>query len=79
MNSITNLKAQTLLFISMLTGRLGDRERGATATEYALLVGFIAIIIIGAVTIFGSDLSNLFTHAGDKIPPGTATTPPAAG
>lgn len=31
-------------------------ERGATATEYGLLAGFIAIAIVGAVTAFGDAL-----------------------
>lgn len=29
-------------------------DRGATAIEYALLVGLIAVIIIGAVTVLGA-------------------------
>jgi pilus assembly protein Flp/PilA len=36
-------------------------EQGATAVEYALMVGLIAIVIIGGVTIFGLAVSNLFT------------------
>lgn len=31
-------------------------ERGATATEYGLLAGFIAIAVVGAVTAFGDAL-----------------------
>ena len=40
-------------------------ERGATAVEYALMVGLIALVIIGAVTIFGIAVNDLF-----KIPAG---------
>jgi pilus assembly protein Flp/PilA len=35
-------------------------ERGATAVEYGLLVGLIAIVIIGGVTAFGLAVSDLF-------------------
>jgi pilus assembly protein Flp/PilA len=41
--------------------RLGDRkDRGATAVEYGLLVGLIAVVIITAVTLLGSRLQVLF-------------------
>ena len=36
-------------------------ERGATATEYGLLVGFIAIALVVGVGLFGSALGNYFT------------------
>ena len=35
-------------------------ERGATATEYGLLVGFIAIVIVAGVGLFGSALGAYF-------------------
>ncbi|MDP1852312.1 MAG: Flp family type IVb pilin [Candidatus Planktophila sp.] len=38
-------------------------ERGVTAVEYALIVGLIAIVIIGAVTLLGTSVSNLFARA----------------
>jgi pilus assembly protein Flp/PilA len=44
-----------------------DRERGATATEYALLVAFIAIAIVGAVTAFGTALGGFFTTLGTTV------------
>jgi len=40
-------------------GRARD-ERGATATEYGLLVGFIAIIIVAGVSFFGTALDTYF-------------------
>ena len=36
------------------------KEDGATAIEYALLVGLIAVVIIGAVTTLGTQLNDLF-------------------
>ncbi|MDT0201197.1 Flp family type IVb pilin [Nocardioides sp. AE5] len=35
-------------------------ERGATATEYALLVTLIAIVILAAVFFFGREVLDLF-------------------
>lgn len=36
-------------------------ERGATAVEYALMAGLIALVIVGGVTVFGVGVNNLFT------------------
>lgn len=47
-------------------------ERGATAVEYGLLVGLIAVAIIVVVTTLGTKLSTLFGGVGSKIP---AVTP----
>jgi pilus assembly protein Flp/PilA len=35
-------------------------DEGATALEYGVLVAFIAIVIIGGVTIFGEALRDFF-------------------
>jgi pilus assembly protein Flp/PilA len=47
--------------------RLKDGERGATATEYALLVAFIALAIVGGVTAFGEQLGAFFDTLGDTV------------
>ncbi|CAB4331388.1 unannotated protein [freshwater metagenome] len=44
-----------------------SQDRGATAVEYALLVGLIAVVIIGAVTALGGQLSTLFTTVKDAL------------
>jgi len=48
-------------------GRSGGRrglkardDRGATAVEYALMVGLIAVVIVVAVTAFGLSVQGLF-------------------
>ena len=38
----------------------GRKDRGATAVEYGLLVGLIAVVIILAVTALGARLKVLF-------------------
>ena len=35
-------------------------DRGATAAEYALMVGLIAVVIVVAVMAFGSSVKGLF-------------------
>jgi pilus assembly protein Flp/PilA len=58
-----------LTFMAALTG-WRDRftpEKGATATEYSLLVAFIAFIIIVGVTAFGNALSTWFTSLGTTV------------
>jgi pilus assembly protein Flp/PilA len=47
-----------------LASRLDD-ERGATAVEYGLMVALIAVVIIAAVTLLGTNLRDMFnTIAG---------------
>jgi pilus assembly protein Flp/PilA len=35
-------------------------ERGATATEYSVMTGFVALIIVGGVGLFGLALNGYF-------------------
>jgi pilus assembly protein Flp/PilA len=43
------------------------RDQGATAVEYALLVGLIAAAIILAVVFLGGTIRNIFTKVGSTI------------
>jgi pilus assembly protein Flp/PilA len=40
--------------------RLRDQEHGATATEYSILTGFIAMVIVAGVGLFGTSLNLSF-------------------
>ena len=42
-------------------------EGGATAVEYALMVALIAAVIIGAVTLLGTNSRDKFQDVADKI------------
>ncbi|MFG1420705.1 Flp family type IVb pilin [Roseixanthobacter liquoris] len=42
-------------------------ESGATAIEYGLIAGMIAVVIIGAVTIIGTQLNTTFGTIGTKL------------
>lgn len=35
-------------------------EKGATAIEYGLIAGLVAVVIIAAVTLLGTDLQGIF-------------------
>ncbi|MFI5622883.1 Flp family type IVb pilin [Nocardioides sp. NPDC051685] len=37
-----------------------DRERGATAVEYGLLVGLIAVMIVATLLLLGPELTRIF-------------------
>ncbi|MBD1537483.1 Flp family type IVb pilin [Arthrobacter sp. S13_S34] len=50
---------QTLGFT--LKNRLSD-EKGATAVEYGIMVGLIAVVIIIAVSTLGGQLNTFFTN-----------------
>jgi pilus assembly protein Flp/PilA len=43
------------------------REDGATAVEYALIAGLIAVVIIVAVTALGNNLSDGFNNIADEV------------
>ncbi|MGC1273851.1 MAG: Flp family type IVb pilin [Planctomycetaceae bacterium] len=46
-------------------------EDGATAVEYGIMVALIAVVIIGAVTLIGTNLDATF----DKVGAATTTAP----
>ncbi|MBN9307316.1 MAG: pilus assembly protein [Devosia sp. 67-54] len=50
---------------SMLVRFVHD-DRGATAIEYGLIAGLIAVALIVAMTTFGTSLRVLFSGVSDK-------------
>ena len=49
----------------MIVGR--DEDKGATATEYGLLVGLIALIIVVGVGLFGNALNTFFSGLATTV------------
>ena len=47
--------------------RFARSESGATAIEYGLIVALIAVVIIGAVTLVGTNLNTQFTSVSTSI------------
>jgi pilus assembly protein Flp/PilA len=50
-----------------LRARLAERDRGATAVEYGLMVALIAMAIVGIVFVLGGSLSELFSDVDSCI------------
>jgi pilus assembly protein Flp/PilA len=64
--SIQVLKA----YVSMqtyLAGLMHREDKGATAVEYGLLVGLIALVIIGIVATLGTKLSGIFSNVNNSL------------
>jgi pilus assembly protein Flp/PilA len=47
--------------------RLLSEERGATAIEYGLIAGLIAVVIIGALTVTGTSLKSVFETVSGEL------------
>ena len=60
--------ATLMTLVSFAQDRLKREEKGATAVEYGLMVGLIAVVIIAAVVILGNKLNGLFTAIGNALP-----------
>ena len=42
-------------------------ENGATAIEYGLIAALIAVVIVGGVTLIGTNLSTLFSSVAGSV------------
>ncbi len=54
--------------------KLAGNSKGATAIEYGLIAGLIAVAIVAAVTTVGTNLNGLFGAVNTKL---TTATPAA--
>ncbi|MER7072522.1 Flp family type IVb pilin [Terrabacter sp. NPDC000476] len=45
-----------------------NKDKGATAVEYGLMVALIAVVIIGAVAALGGKISDMFNTVATNIP-----------
>lgn len=43
------------------------KEEGQGLVEYALILVLIAVVVIGALTLLGGNIANLFNRLGDTI------------
>ena len=71
---MTGLMVSMLSFIAGVKGKF-ESEKGATATEYSLLIAFVAFAIIAGATLFGGALSDWFGRLAGRV--ATWTTGPA--
>ena len=71
---MTQLYTTLYTFMAFTSDRLKKDMKGATAVEYGLMVGLIAVVIIVAVTALGGRLDTLFRGVTTKL---GGTTPDA--
>ncbi|RDV09732.1 Flp family type IVb pilin [Arthrobacter sp. RT-1] len=57
-----------------LMARLRTDEKGATAVEYGIMVGLIAVVIIVAVSTLGGTLDGFFDSMNTELAKKTTTT-----
>lgn len=65
---MTSLMVSMMAFVAGVKNRLAS-EKGATAVEYGLMVALIAVVIIAAVTLVGTNLDLIFDKVADKVKP----------
>jgi pilus assembly protein Flp/PilA len=56
--------------------RLSREETGATAVEYGLIIGLIAVAIIAVLITLGPQISGMFTSLSTQIPATSGSTAP---
>jgi Flp pilus assembly pilin Flp len=56
-----------LVRLQVELGELRERENGQTTTEYAILLGFLAIAIIIALFFLRNVLRSLFSNAASSV------------
>ncbi|WP_248255694.1 Flp family type IVb pilin [Georgenia sp. EYE_87] len=67
----------TTMFIAIGDRFEGRRDKGATAVEYGLMVGLIAVAIIVTVGLLGDELDTLFDSVLTEIEGANAEAPAA--
>ncbi|MDQ0824925.1 pilus assembly protein Flp/PilA [Arthrobacter sp. B2I5] len=63
---MTSLMVSMMAFVAGIKDRFSS-EKGATATEYSLLVGLIALVIVVGVGLFGTNLNAFFNGLAGKV------------
>ena len=63
---LTYLKAVNFVK-AWITAHLPKDEKGQDAAEYALLIAFIALVIVIAVTLLGQNISKVFNTIATTV------------
>ncbi|MFD1214475.1 Flp family type IVb pilin [Arthrobacter sp. GCM10027362] len=62
--------AALMSFLSITKKRLFGDESGATAVEYGLIIGLIAVLVVGALVILGPQIQDMFMQVSEALPGG---------
>ena len=64
---MTDILLRPLVRLQIAVAELREREDGQTTTEYAILLGFLAIAIIIALFFLRNVLRQLFSEAASSV------------
>ena len=64
---MSSLMLSVTTFIAGIKTRLTQEEKGATMVEYGIMIAFIALLVLGAVSLLGPQIANLFTQVDNAI------------
>ena len=64
---MTDILMRPLVWLQVELHELREREDGQTTTEYAILLGFLAIAIIIALFFLRNVLRSLFSEAASSV------------
>ena len=64
---MTEILVRPIIAMQVAVLRLREREDGQTTTEYAILLGFLAIAIIIALFFLRNVLRDLFSNAASSV------------
>lgn len=56
-----------LVLRTWLEARFATDERGANMVEYVLLLAFVALVVLGAVSLLGGTVSSKFSSANSAL------------
>lgn len=59
-----------LFLLQLKISSFFKREDGATAIEYAIIAGLIAVVIIGGAEALGVSIKSVFIQIKDALPAG---------
>ena len=46
---------------------LTSKEEGQGMVEYGIILGLVSVLAIGALTLMGTDITNVFTSIGGQV------------
>ena len=53
--------------MSLLNNQITKSEKGQDLAEYAIMLGLIALIVVGSITIIGGEIRDIFFAIADAI------------
>ena len=76
---MSDILLRPIVAMQVAVHQLREREDGQTTTEYAILLGFLAIAIIVALFFLRNVLRSLFSSAASSVSAGSSERTTACG